>query len=198
MAPTRCNVYLPDRLAEAVRRYEIPVSAACQRALEQEVAAQLPFLELTPRARDVLTDASRQAGRLGQNFVGVEHLMLAILDDPQSLPAQVIEASGMTETLRAQLHAIILRPSPPSNRATDHDGNVLGYLLEGRGMVSLDGKPLRVVTDDAGRPYAEDPEGNRQPTIPLASAPHLVALDPQGNPVVIIDENGRHTGKAAT
>lgn len=194
----KVNVYLPDRLAEAVRRYEIPVSAACQRALEQEVAARLPFLELTPRARDVLGEASVQAGRLGQNFVGVEHLMLAILDNPRSLAAQVIEALGMTERLRAELHAILSQPPPPSNRVADHEGNILGYLFEGRGVVSLDGKTLRVVTDDAGRTYGEDAQGKRQPTVPQAMAPHLVALDSAGSPVIVIDENGRHTGKKAT
>ncbi len=35
--PSRVNVYLPDDLAEAVRETGIPVSAICQKALQQEV-----------------------------------------------------------------------------------------------------------------------------------------------------------------
>ncbi|MFD0891108.1 type II toxin-antitoxin system CcdA family antitoxin, partial [Streptosporangium algeriense] len=33
----KINVYLPDELAEAVRAAGVPVSAVCQRALEQAV-----------------------------------------------------------------------------------------------------------------------------------------------------------------
>jgi hypothetical protein len=34
----KVNVYLPDPLAESVRRLQIPLSLVCQRALEDEVA----------------------------------------------------------------------------------------------------------------------------------------------------------------
>jgi post-segregation antitoxin (ccd killing protein) len=33
----KINVYLPDELAEAVKEAGVPVSAVCQRALEQAV-----------------------------------------------------------------------------------------------------------------------------------------------------------------
>lgn len=194
----KVNVYLPDRLAEAVRRYEIPVSAACQKALEQEVAARLPLLDLTPRARDVLAEAARQANRLGQNFIGVEHLVLAVLDEGQSIPAQVIESMGLTESLRAQLHEIISSPRPTSNRAVDQADNIIGYLMNDEGqadLVNLEGNRLRKVTDENGT-YRVDSLGKRQDPIPRESAPFLLALDAQGMPVVTIDERGRYTGKS--
>lgn len=193
----KINVYLPDRLAEAVRRYEIPVSAACQKALEQEVAARLPVLELTPRARDVLSEAANQANRVGQNFIGVEHIVLAVLDEGQSIPAQVIESMGLTERLRAQLHETISSPSPTSNRVVDESGHIIGYLIDDDGqarLVDVEGKALRKVTDETGT-YRVDPLGNRAEPIASEVAPFLLSLDEDGGPVVIIDEHGRHTGK---
>jgi ATP-dependent Clp protease ATP-binding subunit ClpC len=60
----KVNVYLPGWLADAVRESPISISAVCQRALTDELAAQ-PAGEVTPpltnRAQDVLRRAT-QAG----------------------------------------------------------------------------------------------------------------------------------------
>jgi post-segregation antitoxin (ccd killing protein) len=42
----KINVYLPDDLAEAVRDAGVPVSAVCQRALEQAVRRVTAVREL--------------------------------------------------------------------------------------------------------------------------------------------------------
>jgi ATP-dependent Clp protease ATP-binding subunit ClpA len=69
-APTRgynctmpkINVYLPDDLADAVRDTGVPVSAICQRALEQAVKRITAIRQST--ALDLLSDAEDPAGRL--------------------------------------------------------------------------------------------------------------------------------------
>jgi ATP-dependent Clp protease ATP-binding subunit ClpC len=58
----KINVYLPDDLADAVRDTGVPVSAICQRALEQAVKRITAIRQST--AVDLLSDADDPAGRL--------------------------------------------------------------------------------------------------------------------------------------
>jgi ATP-dependent Clp protease ATP-binding subunit ClpA len=44
---------------------------------------------VTPRAEKILRRASAIANDLGYNYLGVEHLALAIAEEPESLPASV-------------------------------------------------------------------------------------------------------------
>ncbi|WP_433057672.1 Clp protease N-terminal domain-containing protein [Dactylosporangium sp. CS-033363] len=100
----KINVYLPDELAEAVKAAGIPVSAICQRALEQAVrrvtairetvlgdlddaalAARLPHL--TARARTVL----RLAGAHDRP-AGTAELLGAIVDEGANLALHVLRA----------------------------------------------------------------------------------------------------------
>ncbi len=105
----KINVYLPDDLADAVRDAGIPVSAVCQRALEQAVrrvtamreiavttglsddhlAARLP--SLTARARQVLRSAI-SAARDGGTTIGTGHLLAAIIDEGNNMAVRVLRA----------------------------------------------------------------------------------------------------------
>jgi ATP-dependent Clp protease ATP-binding subunit ClpC len=44
----------------------------------------------TPRAKTVLEQSLRQAFRLGHNYIGTEHLLLALIRDPEGLAAKVL------------------------------------------------------------------------------------------------------------
>jgi hypothetical protein len=48
----------------------------------------------TPRAADVMTRAIEEALKLGHNYVGTEHILLALLRDPDSLAASVLTDLG--------------------------------------------------------------------------------------------------------
>ena len=98
----KVNVYLPDELAEAVKKANLPLSAICQRALEQSVkrvtairAAVLsadPTAELsqfTDRAKTVIKMAVGRAQADGAEYVGTEHLLHAMLDENLS-PSKVV------------------------------------------------------------------------------------------------------------
>uniref|UniRef100_UPI00066E18E6 Clp protease N-terminal domain-containing protein n=1 Tax=Nonomuraea sp. SBT364 TaxID=1580530 RepID=UPI00066E18E6 len=105
----KINVYLPDELAEAVKEAGVPVSAICQRALEQAVRrvtairASVPadldpdrptgaLSHLTARTRAVLKLAADRAAAGGAPAVGTEHLLTAMLDEGTNLALHVLRA----------------------------------------------------------------------------------------------------------
>jgi hypothetical protein len=57
------------------------------------VTYERPF---TPRALEVLRGAVEEALRLGHNYIGTEHLLLAMFRDPESLAAIILAAVGAT------------------------------------------------------------------------------------------------------
>ncbi|MEV1296116.1 Clp protease N-terminal domain-containing protein [Pseudonocardia sp. NPDC049635] len=105
----KINVYLPDDLADGVKATGVPVSAICQRALEQSVrrvsairatvlgdlAADDPTAQLsqfTERTRTVIKLAVDQARATHAASVGTEHLLHGMLDEGTSLALHVLRA----------------------------------------------------------------------------------------------------------
>ncbi|MBC2876957.1 MULTISPECIES: Clp protease N-terminal domain-containing protein [Streptomyces] len=104
----KVNVYLPDDLAEAVKRTGVPVSAVCQRALEQAVrrvtavreviladAGDAPagaLAHFTARARTVLGLAVERARDAGAPRTATHHLLGAMLDEGTNLAVHVLRA----------------------------------------------------------------------------------------------------------
>src|SRR5262249_41168756 len=117
----KINVYLPDDLAEAVRVSGVPISAVCQRALEEavrrvsairalnidglhdeELATRLRHF--TARSRGILLLAAEHARGDGLTTVHTGHLLTAILDEGASLAMQVLNAMGVDlDQLRTDL-----------------------------------------------------------------------------------------------
>ncbi|MEO3860333.1 Clp protease N-terminal domain-containing protein [Acrocarpospora sp. B8E8] len=104
----KINVYLPDDLAEAVKEAGVPVSAVCQRALEQAVRRVTAIREtvlgdlddeptgalahFTARTRTVLKLAVERARDAGEPRMGTEHLLGAMLDEGTNLALHVLRA----------------------------------------------------------------------------------------------------------
>lgn len=104
----KINVYLPDDLAEAVKESGVPVSAICQRALEQAVrrvtairaavlgeldddlAARLPHF--TPRVRTAIKLAVERARAAGAGTVSSGHLLAGLLAEGTNLALHVLRA----------------------------------------------------------------------------------------------------------
>lgn len=105
----KINVYLPDELAEAVRQTGVPVSAVCQRALEQavrrvtairettlrelsaaDVAELLP--QFTGRAQAVVTMATERAAADAVPDVTTGHLLAAMIAEGGNLALHVLRA----------------------------------------------------------------------------------------------------------
>jgi ATP-dependent Clp protease ATP-binding subunit ClpC len=100
----KINVYLPDELAEQVRSAGIPVSAVCQQALADAVAASAadapggsPGDDLsrsfTKRAYGVLADAEQLARASGQQPTTVD--LVAALVESGGLAVVVLEAADL-------------------------------------------------------------------------------------------------------
>ena len=105
----KINVYLPDDLADAVKEAGIPVSAICQRSLEQAVrrvadvraavagelapeAALGRLTGLTPRTRQPLTLAIGQVEADGAPALDTGHILGGILSEGTNLALHVLRA----------------------------------------------------------------------------------------------------------
>lgn len=93
--------------AEALRALGVHLDAA--RAAVREIIgegetappAQLPF---TPRSKKTLELALREALKLGHNYIGTEHLLLALSSQEEGVAAQVLRRLGVDdEHLRAEV-----------------------------------------------------------------------------------------------
>lgn len=120
----KINVYLPDDLAEAVKEAGVPVSAVCQRALEQAVRrvtairetaladlgtgdleARLP--NATPRTHTVLTLAVERATASGAAEVDSTHLLAGILAEGNNLALHLLRVLEIApDRVEAALAAI--------------------------------------------------------------------------------------------
>jgi ATP-dependent Clp protease ATP-binding subunit ClpA len=60
--------------------------------------------KMTPRLRDVMDNASEILEECNNQTIGVEHVMIAILDDPRAIPTQVlgqfVEPARIRQALR--------------------------------------------------------------------------------------------------
>lgn len=105
----KINVYLPDDLAEQVREAGVPVSAVCQRALEQAVRrigtirairldepasqdAAARQSKFTDRLRTALRLAADRARADGSATVDTEHLLAGVLAEGANLALRVLRA----------------------------------------------------------------------------------------------------------
>lgn len=101
----KVNVYLPDDLAESVKETGLPVSAICQRALEQSVKRvtairavrdltgtdpTAALTSFTQRAKDVLKLAITAAATRGATEVGTRDLLHGMLEEGQNLGVRIL------------------------------------------------------------------------------------------------------------
>ncbi|WGW10950.1 Clp protease N-terminal domain-containing protein [Saxibacter everestensis] len=67
-------------------------------------------MEPTPRYRRMLAAAEEEAIRRGHGYVGVEHMMLAITSDPDSVAAAALSQSTSLTQVRDDLMRILDSP----------------------------------------------------------------------------------------
>ena len=73
-----------------------------------------PFTE---RARKAIVLAQEEAQRLGNNYIGTEHLLLGIISEGESVAAKVLENLGIgLQKVRSEVEAIVGKGSKPSNQ----------------------------------------------------------------------------------
>jgi len=100
--------------------------------------SELTLERLTPRARRALEGASERARSLGHPYVGTEHLLLGLYDEPEGVAAKTLAAAGIgPEAAEAAVVALTpqrdevpdgdLRRTPRVNAAL---GNAVNVALE--------------------------------------------------------------------
>ncbi len=52
--------------------------------------------DMTPRVRKIILDSATEATRCGQSYVGTEHLLLSLLDEPDCVAVRLLEAVGIS------------------------------------------------------------------------------------------------------
>lgn len=141
----KINVYLPDELAEAVKEVGLPVSAICQRALEQSAKRVATIREatlgnldtedptaglkqFTDRARTAVKLGVERARAVGAEAVGSEHLLYGLLAEGGNLALHLLRAMEIEpERLKRELDGP--RAAEPDAPVADHfDGDAANAL----------------------------------------------------------------------
>lgn len=102
--PRQAN--LPEAVARALRGNGLSADEAVLRGAAQLLSQELPEpWRWTPRAFRVLKAAGETSARDGQEGVGVEHLLLALIDDSGEggIAWDVLRESGALEEIRGLL-----------------------------------------------------------------------------------------------
>jgi ATP-dependent Clp protease ATP-binding subunit ClpC len=114
-----------NSLGVTVERARDEVSKTVERGVEAP-RAHIPF---TPRGKKVLELALREALALGHNYIGTEHVLLAVLREKEGVGCQVLEALGLnlkhTRTLVLGLLSGGPAPSQKVTAAPDADVRVV-------------------------------------------------------------------------
>lgn len=82
----------------------------------------------TPRLQQILATAAEDAATHGRSYIGVEHVMLAIVGDRDAVPTQVMQAMGLNvDQIAAEITATMQTEGykTPSRRAHLLDGTVI-------------------------------------------------------------------------
>lgn len=101
---------------------------------------EVPF---TPRARKSLDMATHEARLLKNNYVGTEHLLLALMRDRESMAAQIMAAFNINyNVLRKEIETVL--SGTPTRAATDSEQKVFAEATDRR-------KPKTPFLDHFGR-----------------------------------------------
>jgi ATP-dependent Clp protease ATP-binding subunit ClpC len=135
----KINVYLSDELDQAVKKANLPVSAICQRALEQTLSRLASVRETTLsdvdcdepggiaehfalRTREALRLARNQAHAEGAPTARTEHLLWGLLSEGNNLALHILLAMDIQpESVRNDL--IRMRPSVIGDKDEDSEKN---------------------------------------------------------------------------
>jgi hypothetical protein len=86
---------------------------------QSKISKRIPF---TPRAKKTLEGALREALQLSHNYIGTEHLLLGVIREGEGAGAQMLDAAGGLERVRAAVLEAVSKPGaadePGDRRAT--------------------------------------------------------------------------------
>ncbi len=135
--------------ASALRAHGVDVEMFRRRLLESDSTGYRTMLsasDLTPRAKKTLESAVRFAHQLQHGYVGTEHILLAVLDDKESVAYRLLSESGvrideLTEELLGAIspHMAEETPKHASSRTNSNQSGNKSSVLDrfGRDLTAL-------------------------------------------------------------
>jgi len=90
------------------------VRSQVQEIIGQGQHAPASHIPLTPRAKKVLELSPREAQQLGHNYIGTEHILLALIREGQGVAAQVLVHQG-ADLNRVRRQVLQLLANPGAN-----------------------------------------------------------------------------------
>jgi ATP-dependent Clp protease ATP-binding subunit ClpC len=69
--------------------------------------AEVPYIALTPRMKRTMENATRIAAARGHDWVGTEHVLIALLDDPDGIAGSAIRRLGYEAALREMVEGVL-------------------------------------------------------------------------------------------
>lgn len=113
--------YLYERLTEIAQTEERTISSVLQEMLSASLRTYQPtwvpskhLRKFNERARHILEEAPEEARAFNHNYIGTEHLLLALLRDGEGVAGQALTALGLTlEGVRAAVEGTIGRGNEP-------------------------------------------------------------------------------------
>ena len=89
--------------------------------------------DMTPRTKRILEASAVESEKCGQNYIGTEHLLLALLSERDSVAVQILEELGLSaDDLKSDV-AAFLNDSPAGGKrekSTRESGNAKGVLAK--------------------------------------------------------------------
>jgi len=67
----------------------------------------VPQIALMPRMKRTMDNAARIAAARGHDWVGTEHVLLALLDDPAGIAGSAIRLLGYEPALREKVEGVL-------------------------------------------------------------------------------------------
>ncbi|GAB3445259.1 hypothetical protein GCM10027436_34520 [Actinophytocola sediminis] len=168
------NVYLPDDLAESVKETGLPVSAICQRALEQSIkrvgairAITIGDLNqadptaglshFTPRSKQAVKIAIHRARERGAAEIGTGDLLAGMLTEGANLALQILRSLEIDPAIvlrEVDQHAAVAEPGAGTRlsrtAANALELTVVEALLAGHNYVGCEHLLLGLVAEPDG------------------------------------------------
>ncbi len=113
----RLKVAISAKLATIAERFNIDLSALADEVLTERILRD-SLGALTARMAIAFLVAQETAHRYGQKHLGTEHVVLAILLDPHSIPSQMLKDIGVREQVIKEIETMLAsegynRPAQP-------------------------------------------------------------------------------------
>ncbi len=146
--------------------------------------------DMTPRLRRIIEEAGMESRRAAHSYVGTEHLLLALLDAPESVAVRILEAVGVSrEDVRRDV-LTFLSGAPGEMPEPSDIREVHGTADDGRGRSNRreSGEGRRSDKRTAERTAAGRESGRREDE----SVPGAPTLSRYGRDLTALSRAGRH------